>query len=315
MTTARAVGITRPGGPEVLAVVEREVREPGPGEVRIAVGAAAVNPTDIGLRQRGADELPPPWVPGMDAAGAVESVGAGVVHVVAGDAVMAVVAPRRAEGGAQGALVVVPAASVVPVPDGMTPAQAATLPMNGLTALQGLALLGLVAGQTLLVTGGAGLLASYVIPIAKRRALRVLADAAPKDEALVSSFGADVLLPRGDALVAAVRTEVPEGVDAVFDTALLRRAMFPAIREGGALAVVRTWDGDDVEQGIRIEKVQVWTVLERTDWLEEVRELAGEGVLLPRVAGTYPPEAAGDAHRRLEAGGLRGRDVIVFGDG
>jgi NADPH:quinone reductase-like Zn-dependent oxidoreductase len=315
VTTARAVGITRPGGPEVLAVVEREVREPGPGELRIAVGAAAVNPTDIGLRQRGADELPPPWVPGMDAAGAVESVGAGVVHVAAGDAVMAVVAPRRAEGGAQGALVVVPAASVVPVPDGMTPAQAATLPMNGLTALHGLALLGLVAGQTLLVTGGAGLLASYVIPIAKRRALRVLADAAPKDEALVSSFGADVLLPRGDALVAAVRTEVPEGVDAVFDTALLRRAMFPAIRQGGALAVVRTWDGDDVEQGIRIEKVQVWTALERTDWLQEVRELAGEGVLLPRVAGTYPPEAAGDAHRRLEAGGLRGRDVIVFGDG
>lgn len=315
MTTARAVGITRPGGPEVLAVVEREVREPGPGELRIAVGAAAVNPTDIGLRQRGADELPPPWVPGMDAAGAVESVGAGVVHVAAGDAVMAVVAPRRVEGGAQGALVVVPAASVVPVPDGMTPAQAATLPMNGLTALHGLALLGLVEGQTLLVTGGAGLLASYVIPIAKRRALRVLADAAPKDEALVSSFGADVLLPRGDALVAAVRTEVPEGVDAVFDTALLRRAMFPAIRQGGALAVVRTWDGDDVEQGIRIEKVQVWTVLERTDWLQEVRELAGEGVLLPRVAGTYPPEAAGDAHRRLEAGGLRGRDVIVFGDG
>lgn len=315
MTTARAVGITRPGGPEVLAVVEREVREPGPGELRIAVGAAAVNPTDIGLRQRGADELPPPWVPGMDAAGAVESVGAGVVHVAAGDAVMAVVAPRRVEGGAQGALVVVPAASVVPVPDGMTPAQAATLPMNGLTALHGLALLGLVEGQTLLVTGGAGLLASYVIPIAKRRALRVLADAAPKDEALVSSFGADVLLPRGDALVAAARTEVPEGVDAVFDTALLRRAMFPAIREGGALAVVRTWDGDDVEQGIRIEKVQVWTALERTDWLQEVRELAGEGVLLPRVAGTYPPEAAGDAHRRLEAGGLRGRDVIVFGDG
>jgi NADPH:quinone reductase-like Zn-dependent oxidoreductase len=315
VTTARAVGITRPGGPEVLAVVEREVREPGPGELRIAVGAAAVNPTDIGLRQRGADELPPPWVPGMDAAGAVESVGAGVVHVAAGDAVLAVVAPRRVEGGAQGALVVVPAASVVPVPDGMTPAQAATLPMNGLTALHGLALLGLVEGQTLLVTGGAGLLASYVIPIAKRRGLRVLADAAPKDEALVRSFGADVLLPRGDALVAAVRTEVPEGVDAVFDTALLRRAMFPAIREGGALAVVRTWDGDDVEQGIRIEKVQVWTALERTDWLQEVRELAGEGVLLPRVAGTYPPEAAGDAHRRLEAGGLRGRDVIVFGDG
>ena len=69
MTTARAVGIMQPGGPEVVRVVEREVREPGPGEVRLGVSAAAVNPTDIGLRERGAEGLPPPWVPGMDAAG------------------------------------------------------------------------------------------------------------------------------------------------------------------------------------------------------------------------------------------------------
>ena len=83
--------------------------------------------------------------------------------------------------------------------------------------------------------------------------------------------------------------------------------MFPAIREGGAIAVVRTWDGDDVEQGIRIEKVLVGTVLDRTDWLWEVRELAMRGVLVPRVAETYPPEQAADAQRRIEAGGLRGR--------
>ena len=104
----------------------------------------------------------------------------------------------------------------------------------------------------------------------------------------------------------------PAGVDAVFDTALLRRDMFPAIREGGAIAVVRTWDGDDVEQGIRIEKVLVGTVLDRTDWLWEVRDLAMRGVLVPRVAETYPPEQAADAQRRTEAGGLRGRAVIVF---
>jgi len=312
VTTTRAVGITRPGGPEVLRVVEREVREPGPGEVRLSVRAAAVNPTDIGLRELGAEGLPPPWVPGMDAAGVVESVGGGVEHVAAGGEAMAAVAPRRPEGGAQAELVVVPAASVVPMPAGMPFEQAATLPMNGLTALHGLDLLGLADGETLLVTGGAGLLASYVIALAKERGLRVLADATPDDEGLVRGFGADVVLPRGDALVAAVRGEAPHGVDAVFDTALLRRDVFPAIREGGALAVVRTWDGDDVEQGIRIEKVQVWTVLERTDWLWEVRDLAQRGVLVPRVAETYPPEAAGDAQRRMEAGGLRGRSVIVF---
>ncbi len=296
-------------------MVEREVRAPGHGEVRLAVRAAAVNPTDVGLRQRGADELPPPWVPGMDAAGVIKSAGDGVRHLAVGDEVMAAVAPRRPEGGAQAELVVVPAASVVAAPEGMTAEQAATLPMNALTALHGLDLLGLVEGRTLVVTGGAGLLASYVIPIAKLRGLRVLADASPADEALVWGFGADVVLPRGDALVAAIRLEAPDGVDAVFDTALLRRDVFPAIRQGGALAVVRTWDGDDVEEEIRIERVQVWTVLERTDWLREARELAQRGVLVPRVAGTYPPEAAGEAQRRMEAGGLRGRGVIVFGDG
>jgi NADPH:quinone reductase len=312
LTAARAVGITQPGGPEVVHVIERDVREPGPGEVRLAVGAAAVNPTDIGLRERGVEGVPPPWVPGMDAAGVVESVGDGVDNVAVGDEVMAAVLPRRPEGGGQASLVVVPAASVVPAPDGMTPELAATLPMNGLTALHGLDLLGLVEGETILVTGGAGLLASYVIPIATGRGLRVLADASPADEALVRGFGAHVVLPRGDALVAAVRAEAPAGVDAVYDTALLRRAVFPAIREGGSIAVVRTWDGADVEEGVRIEKVQVWTVLERTDWLSEVRELAREGVLVPRVAGTYPPEAAAEAHRRMEAGGLRGRAVVVF---
>jgi NADPH2:quinone reductase len=312
VTTARAVGITQAGGPEVVRVIERDVREAGPGEVRLAVVAAAVNPTDIGLRQRGVEGVPPPWVPGMDAAGRVESVGEGVAHLAVGDEAMAAISPRRPEGGAQAELVVVPAASVVPVPDGLSPEDAATLPMNGLTALHGLQLLGLVEGQTLAVTGGAGVLASYVIAIAKTRGLRVLADAFPKDQRLVRGFGADDVLERGDGLAAALRSDVPAGVDAVFDTALLRRDMFPAIREGGAIAVVRTWDGDDVEQGIRIEKVLVGTVLDRTDWLWEVRELAMRGVLVPRVAGTYPPEQATDAQRRTEAGGLRGRAVIVF---
>ena len=82
----RAVVITEPGGLEVLSVVDRPVREAGPDEVRIAVKAAAVNPTDIALRERGAgDGSPPPWVPGMDAAGVIESVGEGVDRVGVGD--------------------------------------------------------------------------------------------------------------------------------------------------------------------------------------------------------------------------------------
>ena len=293
-------------------MIDRDVREPGPGEVRLAVRAAAVNPTDIGLRARGEATIPPPWIPGMDAAGTVESVGAGVEGLSVGDEAMAVTTPRRADGGAQSELLVVPAASVVPIPTSATIEQAATLPMNGLTAFRGLELLDLDADATLLVTGGAGLLASYVIPIAKLQGLRVLADAAPADAELVRSFGAEVVLPRGDELVATALVEAPGGVDAVYDTALLGRRTFPAIRPGGAMAYVRTWDGNEVEDGITIRPVRVAEVLDRTDWLRELSDLASRGVLSLRVAATFPPERAADAHRHMEAGGLRGRAVIVF---
>ena len=307
----RAVAIPAPGGPDVLGVIDRDVRAPGAGEVRIAVRAAAVNPTDIGLRAGGAPDLDPPWVPGMDAAGLVESVGDGVDRVAPGDAVMAAVMPRRPDGGAQSELLVVPAASVVPLPAGSDAGAASTLPMNGLTALLALELLDLADGATLAVTGGAGLLASYVIPLARERGVRVLADAGPADEALVAGFGTEVVA-RGDGFADAVRAAVPDGVDGLVDTALLGRAAFGAIRDGGAMAVVRGWDGSPTERGIEIRPVAVRTVLERTDWLDLLRERAGDGRLTLRVAAEYPPEHAADAHRAMEAGGLRGRGVIVF---
>jgi NADPH:quinone reductase-like Zn-dependent oxidoreductase len=308
----RAVGIPAPGGPEVLTVIDRDVREPGPGEVRLAVAAAAVNPTDIGLRIMGVPDLPAPWTPGMDAAGTVESVGEGVDRLAVGDAVMAAVMPRRPEGGAQAERLVVPAASVVPIPDGASIAEAATLPMNGLTAMLGLEMLAIPAGGTLGVTGGAGLLGSYVIPLAKERGLRVIADAKPEDEELVRGFGADVVVPRGDGFAAAVRAELPEGVDGVYDTALLHEAALGAIRDGGGLAVVRGWNPDEVERGITVHQVWVRNVLERTEWLEELRRLASDGRIALRLVGSYPPEEAAEAQRVMDAGGLRGRVVIAF---
>ena len=294
----RAVGVLEPGGLEVVRVVERSVREPGPGEVRLRVKAAAVNPTDILLRQRGVAGLPPPWVPGMDAAGLVESVGDGVEHVTVGETVMAAVLARRPEGGAQAELVVVPSASVVGVPEGASVEQAATLPMNGLTAMRGLEMLGLARGATVAVTGGAGLLASYVIAIAKLHGLRVLADSKPEDEALVRSFGADVVSPRGEVFPTAVREVLSEGVDAVFDTALLGRSVFPAIRGGGAIAVVRGWQGDGAERGIVVHQVWVATVLERTDWLRETAPAGDPGYSPP--AGGCPLPARTSGRRATE---------------
>ncbi|HEU0195189.1 MAG TPA: NADP-dependent oxidoreductase [Gaiellales bacterium] len=309
----RAVTIPEPGGPEVLRVAERELREPGADEVRVAVRAASVNPTDIGLRAAGADGLGPPWVPGMDFAGVVEWTGPGVEHLHIGDEVMGVVTPRRPEGGAQAELVLAPAASVVEIPEGASFAEASTLPMNGLTAELGLDMLGLGEGQSLAVTGGAGLLASYVIALARARGLEVVADAKPEDEELVRSFGADAVLPRGDGFVDAVRERYPDGVDGLYDTAVLRAAVLGAIRDGGGIAVIRGWDDSPVERGIQVHAVRVATVLERTDWLRELREMASDGRIALRVAAELPPEQAADAHRMMDAGGLRGRAVIVFG--
>jgi NADPH2:quinone reductase len=308
----RAVGITAPGGPEVLSVIDRVVREPGRGEVRIAVKAAAVNPTDIGLRTRGGGDLPAPWTPGMDAAGIVESLGEDVERLRVGEEVMAAVSPRRPEGGAQAELLVVPAASVVPIPDGATLEQASTLPMNGLTALLGLELLGLQAGQTLGVTGGAGLLGSYVIVLAIQQGLRVIADAKPDDEALVRSFGADIVVPRGADFVGAVREVMPDGVDGLYDTALLHEAVFAAIADDGSMVVVRGWKPDETERGIVVRQVMVAEALKRTEWLEDLRQLASEGRIPLRVVGEYPPDRVAEAQQVMDAGGLRGRVVIVF---
>jgi NADPH2:quinone reductase len=308
----RAVTITKPGGPEVLTVTDRPVRAAGAGEVRIAVRAAAVNPTDILMRESELYAKDTPGIPGMDAAGIVESVGEGVERLTVGDAVMAVVTPRRPDGGAQIELLVVPAASVVPIPTGSTLAQASTLPMNGLTARLALDLIKLSAGQTLAVSGGAGLLAYYMIVLARQRGLRVIADAKPSETELVRGYGADVVVSRGERFCSEVRAEAPNGVDALFDTALLGRNSFAAIRDGGVYLPVRGWDDSSAERGIRVLPVWVSKALERTDWLNELRDLASNGSITLRVAGQYPPERAADAQRAMAAGGLRGRGVIVF---
>jgi NADPH2:quinone reductase len=101
-------------------------------------------------------------------------------------------------------------------------------------------------------------------------------------------------------------------VAAVYDAAVLERDVFGAIRDGGAIAVVRGWDGSATERGIVVHSVRVRPVLERTDWLDELRALASDGTLALRVAGEYPPELVADAQRAMDAGGLRGRAVIVF---
>lgn len=308
--TSRAVQYTGPGGYDVIVVADQVVRAPQAGEVRIRVRAAAVNPTDISLRERGASQAP--IIPGMDAAGVIEAVGAGVTRLRVGEEVMAAVMPRRPEGGAQATHIVVPAASVVPIPKGVTITEAATLPMNGLTALRALELADLQEGQTLAVSGGAGLLAHYTIAAAKHQGLTVIADARAAEKDLVRGYGADIVVDRGGNFGEVVRAAVPDGVDALLDTALLGAQTFPALRDGGTYIPVRGWDDTPAERGIQVKPVLVIDSLERTDMLELLRDLVANGAIKLRVTGEYPPEQVAEAQRALSAGGLRGRPVIVF---
>jgi NADPH:quinone reductase len=309
----RAVGITRFGGPEVLEIVERPVPEPGQGEVRIRVAAATVNPTDTVLRsgRHGAPPgLEPPYVPGMELAGTIDAAPAGT-GFRPGDRVMAIVSPRSAGGGAQAEYVVVPADSVAAVPDGIGLIEAATLPMNGLTVRRALDLLGLGPGETLAVTGAAGAVGGYSIQLGKVAGLRVIADAYPKDSELVSGLGADVVVPRGDDVAAAIRLATGAGADALVDAAVMGELVLPAVRDGGQIAAVRPFRGE-AERSITVTLVLVGDYLHAADKLAGLAGLAAAGRVTLRVARTLPAERAAEAHRLLEAGGVRGRLVLTF---
>ncbi len=310
--SGKAVTYSGRGGYDVIEVLERQVRLPAAGEVRIEVKAAAVNPTDLLLRSSGPADQASLIVPGMDAAGIIESVGPGVTRLRPGEKVMAVVSPRRPDGGAQAQYIVVPAASVVPIPEGSSLTEAATLPMNGLTALRALELADLSQGQFLAVSGGAGLLAHYAIAAAKRQRIKVIADAKAEETDLVRSYGADVVVERGPSFADAVRNALPEGVHALLDTAVLSERSFGALRDGGVYLPVRGWADKPVDPRIRIVPVFVVEALERTEWLEQLRGMVKAGEVKLRVAGEYAPEQAADAQRALDAGGLRGRPVIIF---
>jgi len=309
----RVVGAMEYGGPEVLQVAEVPEPQAGPGQMRIRVHAAAVNPTDTyvgtGARAEMQKDDPPPYVPGMDAAGVLDQIGEGVeTELAVGDHVMAIVLPKGSHG-AYSEYLVLPAASVARVPAGATDAEASTLPMNGLTARLTLDLLALVPGQTLAVTGAAGCYGGYVVQLAKADGLRVVADASEADEQLVRDLGADVVVRRGDDVAARIRDVVPDGVDGLADGSVQNELLLPAIKDGGGFATVRAWNGPS-ERGITIHAVWVRSYVKEQAKLDLLRQQVEDGAVTLRVARTFPAAEAAEAHRLLAAGGMRGRLVL-----
>jgi NADPH:quinone reductase-like Zn-dependent oxidoreductase len=316
----RAIGIMAFGGPDVLEVVDLPDPVAGPGELGLRVRAATVNPTDTVLRSGGRAErlkdVAPPYVPGMEAAGILEQIGEGVdTDLRLGDRVMAIVLPLGPHG-AYAERVVVPADSVARAPSGATDAEAATLPMNGLTVRLALDELALEPGRTLAVTGAAGAVGGYAVQLGRVEGLRIVADAAPADEDLVRSLGADVVVRRGDDFAVHVRAAMPEGADALIDAALLEGRAVGAVRDGGAVVTLRGYDGSDDDasdtRGITFHPVYVRNYAHEQAKLEGLRHQAEAGALTLRVARTFPAEQAPEAHRLLEAGGTRGRLVLEF---
>ena len=309
----RAAQFDEQGGPEVIHIVEVDEPHPGHGQIRIRVHAAAVNPTDTGLvsgRYADRHTAPGPYIPGADAAGVVDEVGEGSRWSV-GDRVAAVVVPYRPAGGAYAEQVVVPDTSVLRLPDDVDFPAGSTFLMNALTARLLLEALGLAAGQTLAVTGAAGAFGGYAMQMAKAAGLRVVADAAEKDEELVRSLGADVVVRRGDDVAAHIREAVPEGVDGLVDGAVQGELTTAAVKDGGVIGSVRGWSGE-LERGITAKAVLVYQHIDRADLVKGLEEQLADGVYTLRVAQLLPAEQAEQAHRKLAAGGVRGRLVLDF---
>lgn len=311
----RAIGVTQPGNEDELQVLDLPVKDPREGEVRIRVHAATVNPTDTamirGFYYQG-DEVPTgPHIPGMDLAGVIDAVGSGVDRLAVGDRVIAIVDPTSDTRGAYQEQIVVPAEQVVRAPAGADDAAASTLLMNALTARLALDDMDLPAGGTVAVTGAVGSFGGYVIQLAKADGLRVVADAKEGEEGLVRDLGADMVVTRGDDVAANIRAVVPEGVDGLADGSVQTDKTLAAIRDGGALATIRGWDGP-AERDISVHPVLVFPFVGETDKLDRLRRQAEDGTLTLRVATTFPAEEAAQAHKMLAGGGVRGRLVLDF---
>ncbi|WP_337059888.1 NADP-dependent oxidoreductase [Kineococcus sp. G2] len=302
----RVVEVSEPGGPEVLRVVERPEPVAGTGEVVVAVEAAGVNPTDLAARQgmTVGDSASPPYVLGWDFAGTVHAVGEGVDRFAPGRAVVGMVPWYAVHGrvGAYAERIAVPQEWVLPRPEGLGAVDAATVPLNALTAAQLLDRLPVRPGSQVLVTGASGAVGGYAVQLAVRAGHRVTAVAGTGDEEWVRGIGAHVVLPRDTDY-----SGVGE-FSAVVDAVPVGEALFPAVARGGK--VVSTRPVADAPAGAGIVQEVMLVDLD----LPLLERLVGEvaaGRLRTRVERTFPLEAAADAHRAAEERGRRGKVVLT----
>lgn len=297
----RAVQISETGGPEVLRTVELPEPHANPGQVRIAVRAAGINPIDWKIRA-GLFPAPLPMVLGTDAAGVVDEVGEGVRGVAVGDEVFGF-----ATTGAYAEYAVL--SDWAGKPDSLTVEEAAGLPIAVETATRTLRQLGVGAGSVLLVNGAAGGVGLAAVQIALARGARVVGTASEANAAYLRSLGA-VATTYGPGLVDRVRALVPR-VDRALDTS--GRGALPDLvaLTGSADSVVTIADPAAQEHGVRFSSQGPTGEYRAAGALPEAVELIDAGRFHLPVARTYPLAAAADALRASEAGHVRGKLVLL----
>jgi NADPH:quinone reductase-like Zn-dependent oxidoreductase len=328
----RAIVYRHYGGPEVLECEEVPRPVPGEGELLVRVHAASINPMDshfihrpLVMRLGSGLRRPKPTRPGTDLAGVVEAVGAGITRFRVGDAVF---------GTARGALADYVCAredKLAAKPDGLSFADAAALPVAGLTALQALRDKGgLRAGQTLLVLGASGGVGTFAVQIGKMLGAHVTGLCGPNNVDLVRSLGADRVIDYSNEDV----LRSGERYDLVLDLVGTRslRALRPVLAPSalvlpcgmlGAGGVPGTWWflrcmarmmwGAFVSRFGR-RKLRFFMAKLRPEDLATLAALAVEGKVQPVIGGSYPLEQAREAVGQVAGGHARGKIIVTVSD-
>lgn len=295
------------GGREKLQFGEVADPHVGPDSLVVKVVAAGLNPVDYKVRQGHLASLMDtnfPVIPGWDVAGVVVAVGLDTPEYAVGDEVLAYARKDIVGGGTLADLVSVPVRTAAHKPTGVSFADAAALPLAGLTALQSVRRAGVAAGQKVLVHAASGGVGSFATQLAVLAGARVVGTAGPSNQDYVRSLGAEPI-EYGEALVAQARNLEPEGFDAILDF-VGGQAMdtVPDLLHPGG-SVISIADSRAVAFGGQ----SIWVRPDHDD-LAELAALVAERKLHVNLGGVYSFEDAIDAYAELEAGHVRGKLVV-----
>ena len=289
------------GGPEVLTVGEAPDVHAGPGQVRVQVKAASVNPIDWKLRAgylAGGKPLEGTGYLGYDAAGVVDEVGDGVTDVAVGDDVFGLGSNTDAEFAVLEAYAKKPAS--------VDWAVAAAAGVSAETSIRAFDLVGVTRGTTLLIDGGAGGVGAVAVQIAIARGATVIASAGQGNQDYLREIGATPVL-YGDGLVERVRAIAPGGVDAVFDVAgksALADLVSLVPKPSQVVTIAQYNLGDS---GVQLTTGRSAHAKQA---LAETADLLEQNKLVIKIQ-TFPFDRAAEAHATSEHGHLRGKLVLI----